>query len=318
MLRTTTILFSIFLLVTINYGCQKMGDASQSTEFNPTESADRIFESPSGTVMTRAASDNRFIDLENASLSSSKVLTDGGFTYPFIVKGTYNNPSLTTSERFRGCNSIIYSMPPTTASGSVTNDKSQHRIFSGADPNALGLGEKKYFGMALKLDANMPQNTSSVQFFQIWQGTPMSPPLEMRLMPGGSSSTFKYEVRIRNNQTTANPSAGTPIYSGTMVRGQWNTFVLMTVLRTINDSQDGEIKLWQNGVQKIQWFGRCGYDNGIIYAGSANTPNPNFDSFFGPYRPCQNVSLKMYFDEVRYGGSFSETSPDNVVSSCPL
>jgi Polysaccharide lyase len=258
----------------------------------------------------------RTIDLENAYLASNLDLNDDGINHRFITKGTYHAPEIIWEEYFRGCHSIAYTMPPTTASGSNTTDKSQHRIFGGSESIALPFGVKRYFGFAIKLDWDMQQPTSTVQVFQIWQGTPMSPPLELRLMPGGSGSTFNYQLRVRNNSTTANPSAGITVCSGTIHQGEWNSFVLMTILRSTSDSQNGEIKLWQNGSQVVQWFGRCGYTNGIVYAGNSYTPNAKFDAFFGPYRPCQQAHLRMYFDEVRYGGSYAETDPDAIGDYC--
>jgi len=107
----------------------------------------------------------------------------------------------------------------------------------------------------------------------------MSPPLEIRLKPGGSGNTFNFEIWVRNNTTTANPSSGIQVYQGTIQSGQWNTFELMTIMRNTSDTQDGELKLWLNGTQVKDWFGRVGYSAGIVYAGNSYTPNTNFDSF---------------------------------------
>ncbi len=307
MKKQPVLLLHQLLLLLIISSCQKMAE----------QHVQQVSPSQASTVLsTLSSSDNRIIDLENASLGTGSILTDDGYSYAFITKGTYNTPYITNSDQYRGCNSIAYAMPPTTVSGSITNDKSQHRIFSGSDANALAFGVKKYFGFAIKPNNAMPQPTSTVQIFQVWQGTPMSPPVELRLMPGGSGATFNYELRIRNNNTTANPSAGVSVYSGTISRGQWNTFVIMTIMRNTADSQDGQIKLWQNGTLMIQWNGRAGYADGIVYAGTAYTPNAKFDAFFGPYRPCQNVSLLLYYDEIRYGGAYTEADPDNGSVTC--
>ncbi|MFL9482757.1 heparin lyase I family protein [Chitinophagaceae bacterium LWZ2-11] len=262
------------------------------------------------------SSDNRVIDFENASLAPDMTLTDDSYTYAFITKGTYNNPYITNTDKYRGCNSIVYSMPHTAVSGSVTNDKSQHRIFSGSDANALTFGTKKYFGLAFKIDSTTEQPTSTVQIFQVWQGTPMSPPLELRLLSGGTGSTFNFQLWVRNNTTTANPSAGISVYQGTIQKGVWNTFVIMTIMRNTADTTDGEIKLWTNGTLIKDWFGRAGYASGIVYAGTSYTPNTNFDSFFGPYRPCQAATLKFFYDEVRYEGAYADANPDVGSTTC--
>jgi len=273
--------------------------------------ADNSVASNNGRLTTMSASDNRVISFESASLSGTNYyLTDSSFTYAFITKGTYSNPVLTTSEHFKGTASIAYQMPHTTVSGSVTNDKSQHRIFSGSDANAMGFGVKKYFGFAVKLDNLTEQPTANCQLFQVWQGTPMSPPVELCIVPGGSGSTFNIRLAYRNNTTTANPSASIAIYTGTIQKGVWNTFVLMTIMRNTADTQDGELKLWLNSTQVVDWFGRAGYADGIVYAGNSYTPNTKFDTFFGPYRPCQLANLKMYYDQVKYGGAYTEADPN--------
>lgn len=266
-----------------------------------------------GTYSVAAAA-FRYISFENASVDSSTYnLTEGANTYPFIRKGDFRAPVLTSSQKYRGSYGIAYQMDPTsgTAADGNTTDKSQHRIISGNDQNPLTFGQKKYWGFAVKLDSTMEDPDSTTQIFQWWQGAPMSPPLELRLIHSGSDTTFKYELVYRNNTTTANPSACKPIYQGTITKGTWNTFVIMTILRNTNDSQDGEVKLWQNGTQLCDWLGRVGYGDGIVYAGTSYTPNTNFDVFFGPYRPRQMKNLKMYFDQVRYTDTYSEANPDN-------
>jgi len=260
---------------------------------------------------SNSVNENRYFDFENSSLSPTDYsLTNNGYTAAFITKGTYSNPQLTTAEFYKGATSIVYQMPHTTASGSVTNDKSQHRIFSGSESLAMGFDDKRYYGFAVKLDALTEQPTAACQLFQIWQGTPMSPPVELSLIPGGTGNTFNFKLCIRNNTTTANPSADVTIYSGTIQKGAWNTFVLMAIMCNTTDPQNGELKLWLNGTQVLDWFGRAGYADGIIYAGNPYTPNTNFDTFFGPYRPCQLANIKMYYDQVRYATTYSAANPD--------
>jgi Polysaccharide lyase len=249
------------------------------------------------------------ITFETAKFDASYNLLEDGNTYAFISKGTLNTnykiPVLTTSQHYAGSKCIQYQMPRTTVSGSITNDKSQHRIESGG----LNFDEKRYYGFALKLDASMEQPTSACQIFQIWQGTPMSPALEVDLMPGGSGNTFNFRVWVRNNNTKANPSAGILVYSGSIQRGSWNTFVLMVIMRSVDEGTNGEAKLWLNGTQMFDWFGNAGYDDGIEYAGVQYTPNDAFDTFFGPYRACQQAIVNMYYDNVKNTTTYSEAIP---------
>ena len=266
----------------------------------------------STVVNTWSPNVDRLINFENDTLTSSYELIENNITYKFITKGTfYFNPIITTVNPYRGKKCIQYEITGSAPLNGETNDKSQHRIFSGSDANALLFGSKKFFGFAMKLDANMPQPINTVQFFQIWQGTPMSPPLEMRLLPGGVGNIVNFDLWIRNNTTTANPSSGIRIYQGSMAKAQWGTFILMVNMHNTTDVQNGEIKLWINNAIVEDWVGRAGYSNGIVYAGVAQTPNANFDAFFGPYRPCQQVGVKMWFDQIKYAGTYNDADPSN-------
>jgi hypothetical protein len=295
--------FYLFLIgiVAVVAGCQKKQDSTASPNITL----------PKTTQNYTGTNENRYIDFENSTLSSTDYsLTDNGYTCAFITKGTYSNPQLTTAEFYKGATSIVYQMPHTTVSGSVTNDKSQHRIFSGSETIAMGFDDKRYYGFAVKLDALTEQPTAACQLFQIWQGTPMSPPVELSIIPGGTGDTFDFKLDIRNNNTTANPSADVTVYSGTIQRGVWNTFVLMAIMCNTTDTQNGELKLWLNATQVLDWFGRAGYADGIVYAGTPYTPNAKFDTFFGPYRPCQAANIKMYYDQVRYATTYAAANPD--------
>jgi hypothetical protein len=257
------------------------------------------------------------ITFENASIipgsDNTGYLIDGGVQYATITKGTvgvnYLDQVITTSEKYKGNYSIQFQMPRTTVSGSITNDKVQNRIISGSQVGALHLGDTRYFGFAVKLDTSMEQPLKPCQLFQIWQGGPMGPPLSIDVTSGGSGSTIKFRIWIRNNETLSNPSAGTQIYLGSIQKGVWNKFVIMVNMRTTADENDGHVKLWLNGNKVLDWTGRAGYYSGIIYGGVAYTPNTNFDVFFGPYRDCQQATVNMYFDQVKHAISYADALP---------
>jgi Polysaccharide lyase len=257
------------------------------------------------------------ITFENASIvpgsNNTGYLIDGGVQYATVTKGTvgvnYLDQLITSAEKYKGNYSIQFQMPRTTVLGSITNDKVQNRIISGSQTGALHLGDTRYFGFAVKLDTSMEQPLSPCQLFQIWQGGPMGPPLSLDVTSGGSGNTIKFRVWIRNNETQANPSAGIQIYLGSIQKGVWNKFVIMVTMRTTADENDGQIKLWLNGNKVLNWNGRAGYYNGIIYGGVGYTPNANFDVFFGPYRDCQQAIVNMYFDQVKHATSYADAIP---------
>lgn len=300
-MKSNTLIVVFIITSYIIVGCKK----------NNVSNVNDIIKNNSSNKEASVLASNRYIDFEDASISTSNYyLTSNSYVYNFITKGTYSKPLITTSEHFKGNKSIVYQMPHTTVVGSETNDKSQHRLFGGSDAIAMGFNEKKYYGFAVKLDNLTEQPTAPCQLFQVWQGTPMSPPVDLSIAPGGSGNTFVIKLFIRNNSTTANPSAATTIYTGSIQKGEWNTFVLMTIMRNTTDTANGEIKLWQNGVEVIDWFGRVGYADGIIYAGNSYTPNAKFDTFFGPYRACQKANIKMYYDQIRYATTYAAANPE--------
>lgn len=254
----------------------------------------------------------RVIDAESASINSSSLsLTDNGKTYVHIKKGEFVTPWISPSQHYRGAHAIGFQMNPTsgTAPDGQNMDKSNFRLIAGNETNALGFMETKYTGYALKLEAAHENPEQPVQLFQWWQGSPFSPPLEMRIKAGSTDYEFVY----RNDSTGRGPSAAQVLYTGSMTKDVWYRFVVYTKMSHTNDGQTGQIKIWVNGNLVKDWNGDVGYepDMDYYYAGSYYQANPKFDIFFGLYRNRQMKTAKVMFDQVKFTSTYNEANPDN-------
>jgi Dockerin type I domain/PEP-CTERM motif len=74
----------------------------------------------------------------------------------------------------------------------------------------------------------------------------------------------------------------------------------------------GQIELWQNGTQLVNWTGAVGYNPSTIPYNpptGLSDPNQKFDVFLGPYRPTQNTQQEEFFDEARWADTYADAVP---------
>lgn len=251
-----------------------------------------------------------------ATINSDGSLTENGVNYRCIYKPTpqaswVRTPWISPSQAYRGSHSIgmeIDAQQP-TLSGDV--DKVNHRLSSGNDSFALTFGIKRYTGFAVELpSANFQIPTAGLMIAQWWQGSPYGPPVRLEIT-NDTTDVVTWKIYILNNDTLGNPSA-TPIVlnGGTIPFDTWTPFVIMLIP---DFNGNGQIKVWQNGIQVIAWTGKVGYDPSTIpYKNPpSGTPNPNdaFDVFYGPYRNRQNTKQQMFFDEIKFADTYTEATP---------
>jgi Polysaccharide lyase len=255
----------------------------------------------------------RSISGEGAAITAPSFdLAENGRTYRFITKGDHADPWISPTVAFKGTHSIAGEMPPTsgTASDGSTTDKSQHRVIAGNETDALGFMQDRCTGFAVRLETNFQNPDQPVQIFQWWQGTPFSPPLELRVKT--QNNALAWELVYRNDQLGRGPTAAAVLTSGGMSVNNWYRFVVCTKMSYSTSDGMGNVKVWLNGASKIDMNGIYGYDPTINYpyAGSSYKANAKFDIFFGLYRPRQAKRHKLFFDQVRYGVSRSDVDPD--------
>ena len=125
-----------------------------------------------------------------------------------------------------------------------------------------------------------------------------------------------WDIEILNNDTLGNPSSKSIAVKGaTIAFDRWTTFVVML---TPDFKGNGEIKVWQDGTQVVDWKGKVGYDPASYPYKTSNRelahPNQAFDVFFGPYRARQMSRQLMYFDEIRFTDNYDEAIPQRDAS----
>ena len=252
----------------------------------------------------------------DAVINSDGSLTEDGVTYACIYKPVpqaswVRTPWISPTQAYTGDHSIGLEVDPQTDYASGAVDKVQQRLSSGDDSFALTWGVKRYTGFAVELpSANFQIPTDRLMIAQWWQGAPYGPPVRIEIT-NDTTNVVTWKVWVLNNDTLGNPSAEPIVIDGgTIPFDTWTTFVVMLIP---DYTGSGQIKVWQNGTQVIDWTGKVGYDPSTIPynnppAGTAN-PNNAFDVFYGPYRNTQDTKQQMFFDEIKFTDTYSEAVP---------
>lgn len=248
------------------------------------------------------------IDLENYSNHNFEISSNNNLqlsiagdtqTFKYQKKSSPLNPSIVSTEKYKGSNSIKYTLPGTTDSNDKSGEKSQHRIIQN-----FPFEKDAFFGFAIKFDSGMlhPKDGKEVQFFQLWQGNENQehPPLALQITSGGSGNVFNYTLEWRSNKTSTGHGEPDGFFQDTLQSGKWYTFVLKTKMH-FGTKNWSDIVLWKNNVPLFQTFAHTGYDD---------SGKKNFDVFFGPYREISTDQVTVYYDEIKYGTSYASASPD--------
>ena len=172
--------------------------------------------------------------------------------------------------------------------------------------------QDRYLGFAVDIPSAgfQPPARGGVQLAQWFQGSPYSPPLSITITRETSAGAT-FQVLVYNNTTGGNPSSQPIIVgTGTMSLDTWTPLVVHAVM---NYQGQGEVGLWENGVQLFDWTGSVGYDPTTIPyknpPAGTSPPNSLFDVFFGPYREQQATTQTFYFDEIRWADTYADASP---------
>ncbi len=262
-----------------------------------------------------------------AAIDSEGNLTEAGRTYKVVYKpdpraSWVQIPKISPTQSYRGSHSIEMTIDPTGYYTTNGTDKVNHRVSSAGagskDKFALDFGDPKYTGFAVKL-GEFEKPSKSMLIAEWWQGSPYAPPLQLEVIPdpnNNPSTPIRYQFLFHNNQTGGNPTSlvpnSLPFHPGsddTLQPGIWHTFVVYTRMRHTGLPDDGEVRVWHNGVEVIRWNGKIGYDPSIALNGQ-NFPNKTFDVFYGPYREQQNKKHQLFFDEIRFADTWNEANPD--------
>jgi hypothetical protein len=174
-------------------------------------------------------------------LKQSKV-NDFGFDY--FSKSSNGTPlaPILGNDSYKGNHCIIYEV-----NSSSEKERIEHKFANIDDIDALTFNTARYFGFALKMDGlRFDDLTSSLIFWQAWQGPPYNPPVSLKFMTQkNSSGEYRVKLAIRNDDTGA--LGGTEIDAGSyyIAKNLWHTFQIYFKPRHANFN--GEIVVWING-----------------------------------------------------------------------
>lgn len=257
-------------------------------------------------LTSAGASTFKYLNGDDTAVNGDWSLTQSGVTYGPVYQGSPTKPFVVTSDSFAGAAALGY-QTPTDLSGS--KERIEHYLCLYNDPAGVNFTNARYIGYAVKLVDAGGGFLSSVIFTQGWQGSPWGPPVMLKIT-GGSASPYPLRLNIRN--MTTGPDSTTPdlnIWSGSLSSGIWHTVVLYIKPRLDNS---GEVTLWLDGVQKVDWIGQLGYDPAQV-SGALN----GLDCKYGIYQVSTNNTKTFYFDEVRYGDTYASVDPVGLHAATP-
>jgi hypothetical protein len=278
----------------------------------------------------------QIVDFEDTYLQPTLKIEDinTNYTYQAAVKGFHQERSIgiTSAEKFSGHRSIFYGFSKTWGLGPRKNslmdrkgngtDKVHHSIIPVELKKkvSINFGKTYFFGFAFKIDeqSEVPEKDKEVIIFQLWQGSPFSPPLKVYII--NKNAQFALQVSTKNDITGSNPSS--PLIhinqEVSIEKNTWYRLVMKVVMRHNNMDKPGMVNLWlaqeRNPLEKISfWKGYLGYDpkRKGNYAGKTDVPNPNssFQATIGVYRERQKKLIKIYFDNVKVAKYLSAAEP---------
>lgn len=268
------------------------------------------------------------MDRKNTKLFINKNLEDKetGRELRYVWKGcaeekhVWISPSQSYRRNYKDGHSIGIRVQKTIPNVSLgmSTDKAMWNLRDKDNGGNIKLGEKVYFGLAFKIPENIKEIVSdgkSYMIFQIWQGSPFSPPLSLHLKNNKNKDYFNLEARYL-------PSVNKHLFpqqilgSFRIKKGQWNEIIIGA--RLSDQSGGGSFTVWRKNrknvfIKKIHKSDfRTAYspkEKHRDYDKKSSkyylkTPSSLFNATFGIYRRRQPHYLQIFFDDVRTGSTF--------------
>jgi len=244
----------------------------------------------------------RYIDGESTQILSDwrlqqpKVNTSGYDRFSIAQNGNPVAPAK-SEDSYRGKYSLKYEVD-------ARNDiqRIEHKFTADVeDADALLFNNERFYGFAMKMD-KFEDLTSSLIFWQAWQGAPSNPPVCLKFMTQkNSSGEYRVKLAIRNEDNfSGDESDGGSVY---IPKGVWHTF--QVYIKPRNESTDGEIKVWINGVPAMTYSGKIGY----IKGGKIECEYDGLVCKWGIYQPNANTAHCLLFDEIKLGRTYDAVLP---------
>lgn len=244
------------------------------------------------------ATEFRLLSGDNTTVHSDWNATESGNEFFVVTDGVPTKPFIST-QHYLGSNSVGFTVPTDT---SGNKERVEYKILRTTDPDGLTFTNARYCGFAFMLAPSPLPFTDSSIFWQAWQGSPWGAPASLKF---GSGSSAPYLIRLNIRNASVGPDSSVPdiqLWSNKVINpGTWYSFVIYIQPRY---DTNGNIKLWINGTNYLDWTGEIGYDPTQVtntYAG--------LDIKDGIYQPDSNNGHTMYFDQVRVADTYAEACP---------
>ena len=249
-------------------------------------------------VVTRApAGVYRELTGDFTTINSNRSASESGYTFDPVQNGSPPAPWIST-EHFAGNNSIGIQVP-TDHSGNT--QRFEYKILKAADADGLHFDNARFSGFAFKLGSAPASFTSSTIFWQAWQGSPWGPPVSLKF---GSGSAAPYRIRLAIRNMSVGPDSSVPdieLWNSTIIHP--DTWYRVVIYLAPRYNTNGNIKLWINGTNYVDWIGQIGYDPSAV-AGAYN----GLDIKNGIYQPNSNNTHTLYFDQIVVADTYAEAA----------
>lgn len=248
--------------------------------------------------------------------------TENGYSYDEVVNGSPYAPWISTNH-FVDNYSIGIEVPTDT---SGNKERFEYRIISNTDTNAPHFNNFRYCGFAFMLATNALPFTDSTLIWQGFQGSPWGAPAMLKF---GKSTSPPYLLRMSIRNMIDGPDSSTSefqLWTNSMIYpGVWYSVVIYiqpcynTNTALVGYNTNGNIKLWIDGTNYVNWSGEIGYDPTLLYNttngdittdtnGSAGVDN-GLDVKDGIYQPDANNGHTVYFDEIAVADNYNDACP---------
>ncbi|GLX66999.1 heparin lyase I family protein [Paenibacillus glycanilyticus] len=242
------------------------------------------------------------IDVEGASINSTSWdLTDSGVTFEEkeLDRNNMVMPYFSTWTPSGTGSSLKLQANPYTA-----GEKQRNEYYAARNQP---FGEWRYNGFQIGIPSDSALPTNWVVLDQFHQDSYyVSPQGALELANVNGKLTYQFKVRNKDyyNIDGVNGPSGNALtlWSQEVTTDQFNSIVIGF---KPDASGNGGVKIWYNGTQVVNWTGYLGFLAGFQ---GKNFINQYYNSF-GMYRGAQNNTMKVYYDNYKWGTTYSDVAP---------
>jgi hypothetical protein len=250
----------------------------------------------------------RVLSGDNTAINADWSASEGPWTFDTVISGSPAMPWISSTQHYSGSYSLGIQVP---TDNTGNKERFEYVIAHAAEPDGLHFDNARYSGFAFKLASPAAAFGSSTLLWQAWQGSPWGPPASLKLT---ADSTAPYTIGLYVRNMTTGPDSSVPdlkLWSSQMVQPDaWYSVVIYLSPRYTNGA--GNIKLWINGTNYVDWTGDIGYDPSQV----TNTLN-GLDLKNGIYQPDANNGHAFYFDQILLASTYNEAAALPVYSNHP-